>query len=42
MIAMVVVGSFVAAAVIGVEALRWVLRPEARRLRTIRKIDGRR
>jgi hypothetical protein len=28
--------------VVGIEALRWVLRPEARRLRMIKKIGGRR
>jgi hypothetical protein len=26
--------------VLGVEALRWTLRPEARRLRVIRKLGG--
>jgi len=41
-IAAVVVGSIVAAVLIGVEVLRWTLRPEARRLRMIRKIGGRR
>lgn len=30
------------AGVLFVEALRWALRPEARRLRTIKKIGGRR
>lgn len=32
----------VALAWIGIEALRWTLRPEARRLRMIKKIRGRR
>lgn len=32
----------VAVIVLGVEFLRWTLRPEARRLRAIRKIGGRR
>lgn len=42
MIAPIVVGIAVLAVILGVETLRWALRPEARRLRTIRKIGGRR
>lgn len=34
--------SLVALALLGVEVLRWTLRPEARRLRAIKKIGGRR
>ena len=34
--------AIVALALIGVEALRWMLRPEARRLRALKKIGGRR
>jgi len=41
-IAVIVVGTVGGVALIGVEFLRWVLRPEARRLRVIRKIGGRR
>lgn len=39
-----VVGFIALAAVIaiGIETLRWVLRPEARRLRQIKRIGGRR
>jgi hypothetical protein len=42
---MIGIGGFIVLVVllmIGVEALRWVLRPEARRLRTIKKIGERR
>jgi hypothetical protein len=39
MIEVVVLGAIV---LLGVEALRWLLRPEARRLRAIKKIGGRR
>jgi len=42
MIAIIVTGSIAAGVLLGVEILRWVLRPEARRLRVIRKIGGRR
>ena len=42
MIAVIVVGSVAGVVLIGVELLRWALRPEARRLRMIRKIGGRR
>jgi hypothetical protein len=40
--ALVVPFGIVVVALIGIEAIRWVLRPEARRLRTIKKIRGRR
>jgi hypothetical protein len=33
---------FGAAILLGVEGLRWTLRPEARRLRMLKKIGGRR
>jgi hypothetical protein len=42
MIGPIVVGSIVVAGLLVVEILRWVSRPAARRLRTIRKIGGRR
>ncbi len=42
MIAVVVVSAIVLPALLAVEILRWTLRPEARRLRVIRKIGGRR
>ena len=32
----------IALTAVGIEALRWVLRPEARRLRTIRRIGRQR
>jgi hypothetical protein len=38
----VAVVAVVALGLIGVEAARWLLRPEARRLRVIRKIGNRR
>jgi hypothetical protein len=38
---MVVVGGFVLVAIVAFEGLRWIFRPEARRLRVIRKIGGR-
>ncbi len=34
--------SLVVLGMLGVEVLRWMLRPEARRLRAIKKIGGRR
>ena len=42
MIGVLVAGSIAVAAYLIFEALRWAFRPEARRLRTIRKIGGRR
>ena len=34
--------SVIVVAVVGIELVRWWLRPEARRLRVIKKIGGRR
>ncbi len=42
MIGFVVLGGITAAVLLAVEVLRWTFRPAARRLRTIRKIGGRR
>lgn len=42
MIAPLVVAVALLAVLLTVEALRWALRPEGRRLRVIRKIGGRR
>lgn len=42
MIAVVVLGAGAVATVLAVEVLRWTFRPEARRLRVIKKIGGRR
>lgn len=41
MSAIIVVGGLLVVALLGVEILRWSLRPEARRLRAIRKIGRR-
>jgi hypothetical protein len=41
-IGLVVFGGIVAVSGLAVELLRWTLRPEARRLRVIRKIGGQR
>jgi hypothetical protein len=41
-VAVIVLGSVGLIVLFGVELLRWTLRPEARRLRAIRKIGGRR
>ncbi len=38
----VFVGAVVVIGLVAVESLRWVLRPEARRLRMLKKIGGRR
>lgn len=37
----VLVIALMGAAVIGIEALRWTMRPEQRRLRMLKKIGGR-
>jgi len=41
-VAVIVLGGGVLTALLVVEVFRWTLRPEARRLRAIRKIGGRR
>jgi hypothetical protein len=42
MIAVLVPVGIAALVVLGVEVARWMLRPESRRLRVIKKIGGRR
>lgn len=42
MIAVVFFVSAIVVTVLGIELVRWWLRPEARRLRVIKKIGGRR
>jgi hypothetical protein len=41
-VSVVVLGAVAAVGVLAVEVLRWTFRPEARRLRVIRKLKGRR